>query len=167
VAEGPALTGNWWGVRDDLAAHGVRLDFGFTQFYQGPVAGEGGHEWKYGGKPEVILDVDFGKLGLWQGFEAVVHREYNYGRTPAGAGGTILPPSSHHAHPPPTQRSHAPVAPRGRTHRRAAPCQLMTACRSINGSQEVGYPRRILRRYGGGSVGGGAISASSAFFHPS
>ena len=69
----------------------MSLDLGFTQFYQGPVAGDGDHDWKYGGKPEFILDVDFGKLGLWNGFGAVVHGEYNYGRTPAGAGGTILP----------------------------------------------------------------------------
>ena len=91
--ERPALTGNWWGLRDNLTAHGVSLDLGFTQFYQGPVAGDDDHDWKYGGKPEFILDVDFGKLELWNGFGAVVHGEYNYGRTPAARAAPSCPPT--------------------------------------------------------------------------
>jgi hypothetical protein len=33
------LTGDWWGVRDTLSAHGVAFDVSLTQFYQGVTDG--------------------------------------------------------------------------------------------------------------------------------
>jgi porin len=89
--ERPALTGGWWGARDHLEAKGVTIDPGLTQFYQGLASGAGDHPFSYGGKAELFLNVDLGKLGLWDGLAAVVHGEYNYGETPAFAGGTLLP----------------------------------------------------------------------------
>jgi porin len=86
-----ALAGDWWGARDHLEAKGVTIDPGFTQFYQGLAAGDGDHEFLYGGKAEFFLTIDLGQLGLWNGLSAVVHGEYNYGETPAFAGGTLLP----------------------------------------------------------------------------
>jgi hypothetical protein len=58
------LTGNWGGARDDLAASGITIRPSVTQFYQGPIAGNTGHDFVYGGKAEGILDIDFAKLGL-------------------------------------------------------------------------------------------------------
>jgi porin len=97
--ERPVLTGDWWGARDQLAATGVVVEPALTQFYQGLAAGDGDHEFEYGGKAEFLLTVDLGKLGLWNGLSAVVHGEYNYGRTPAFAGGALLPNNTAMAFP--------------------------------------------------------------------
>src|SRR5690349_9365064 len=47
----PALTGDWGGARNDLAAKGVTLDADLTQIGQCVVSG-GKHDdtWKYGGR---------------------------------------------------------------------------------------------------------------------
>ena len=84
------ITGNWGGARDDLAAHGITVTPSLTQFYQGPTAGNTDQQFEYGGKAEMFLDIDAGKLGLWDGFGMQVHGEYNYGKTPGEIGGTTL-----------------------------------------------------------------------------
>jgi porin len=86
-----ALTGNWDGARDELAARGITLTPSVTQFYQGPTAGNTPHIFYYGGKAETFLDIDADKLGLLEGFSIHVHGEYNFGETPFPVGGTTLP----------------------------------------------------------------------------
>src|SRR5262249_54615393 len=61
------LSGDWWGVRNDLANKGVTLDMSITQVGQGVVAGGKNGEWEYGGRGDFILNLDSGKLGLWPG----------------------------------------------------------------------------------------------------
>jgi hypothetical protein len=39
ILDRSTLTGDWWGVRDTLSAHGVAFDVGLTQFYQGVTDG--------------------------------------------------------------------------------------------------------------------------------
>jgi hypothetical protein len=39
ILDRSTLTGDWWGVRDTLSAHGVAFDVILTQFYQGVTAG--------------------------------------------------------------------------------------------------------------------------------
>jgi porin len=85
------LTGNWNGVRDDLAAHGVTFLPSVTGFYQGPTAGNVAPDFVSGGKAEFFLNVDGSKLGLWNGFAIVVHGETNFGQTPGAVGGTVIP----------------------------------------------------------------------------
>jgi porin len=86
------LTGNWGGARDDLAARGITISPSVTQFYQGPTAGNADDVFVYGGKAEALLNIDFAKLGLWNGFGMQVHGEYNFGKTPgATVGGTTIP----------------------------------------------------------------------------
>jgi porin len=86
------LTGNWGGARDDLAAQGITITPSVTQFYQGPTAGNTDQQFEYGGKAEAFLNIDFTKLGLWNGFAMQVHGEYNFGKTPgATVGGTTIP----------------------------------------------------------------------------
>jgi porin len=93
------LTGNWGGARDDLAARGITITPSVTQFYQGPTAGNTDHEFAYGGKAEAFLNIDFAKLGLWNGFAAQVHGEYNFGKTPGSVGGTTIPNNTAMAFP--------------------------------------------------------------------
>ena len=88
---GDTLTGDWDGHRTWLKEHGITLAPRLTQFYQGLTAGDGDHDFKYGGKADLMLNADLSKLGFWNGFSATVHAEYNYGESINGAGGTLVP----------------------------------------------------------------------------
>src|SRR5271166_1343835 len=85
------LTGDWGGARDDLAARGITVLPSLTGFYQGPTAGNVDHIFDLGVKGDLYLNFDFSKLGLWSGFSAQVHGEYNVGKTPGEIGGTTIP----------------------------------------------------------------------------
>ena len=61
------LTGDWNGLRNELAARGVTLDMSITQVGQGVVRGGKNGAWEYGGRGDLILNLDSGKLGLWPG----------------------------------------------------------------------------------------------------
>src|SRR5438093_9566376 len=79
IFERPKLTGDWWGARDTLEAHGVTLDINLTQFYQGVVDGGIDQDFEYGGKLDIYVNLDGGKAGLWQGFSITTHIETRYG----------------------------------------------------------------------------------------
>jgi len=61
------LTGDWGGLRSEVAAKGVTLDMTITQVGQGVVGGGKNGAWEYGGRGDLILNLDSGKLGLWSG----------------------------------------------------------------------------------------------------
>jgi len=63
----PALTGDWGGARDTLAQKGITFDLDVTQTFQSVLGGGLGHAWNYGGHMDMILELDTGKMGLWQG----------------------------------------------------------------------------------------------------
>src|SRR5207248_8009053 len=79
IFERPKLTGDWWGARDALEAHGVTLDINLTQFYQGVVDGGNERDFEYGGKLDIYVNLDGGKAGLWLGFSITTHIETRYG----------------------------------------------------------------------------------------
>jgi porin len=89
--ERDTLTGDWAGGRTWLKEHGITLAPRLTQFYQGLAAGDGDHDFKYGGKVDLMLNADLSKLGFWNGLSLTVHGEYNYGKSINGAGGTLVP----------------------------------------------------------------------------
>jgi porin len=89
--ERDTLTGDWGGGRTWLKEHGITIKPRLTQFYQGMTAGEGDHGFEYGGKADLLVSADLGKLGLWKGFSMTVHAEYNFGQSVNGRGGTIAP----------------------------------------------------------------------------
>ena len=74
-----------------MEQHGITIKPRLTQFYQGMTAGEGDHGFEYGGKADLLVSADLGKLGLWKGFSMTVHAEYNFGQSVNGRGGTIAP----------------------------------------------------------------------------
>ena len=73
------LTGDWDGYRDDLAAWGVTLEADLTQVEQGVVAGGKSTAWQYGGRIDLIANLDTQKLGLWPGGFATLEVEGNFG----------------------------------------------------------------------------------------
>ena len=73
------LSGDWWGLRNDLAAKGVTLDMSLTQSAQGIVHGGKQTGWQYsGGRGDMNLHLDTGKLGLWPGGFLTVEAEGNF-----------------------------------------------------------------------------------------
>jgi porin len=102
------LSGDWWGVRNDLAAKGVTLDMNLTQTAQGIVHGGKETGWQYGGgRGDINLHVDTGKLGLWPGGFLTVEAEGNF--IPAdnffksinGRSGALMPINSSQLYPSP------------------------------------------------------------------
>jgi len=61
------LTGDWGGLRNQLAEKGVTFDLSITQVGQGVVRGGKNGAWQYGGRGDIVMNVDSGKLGLWPG----------------------------------------------------------------------------------------------------
>ena len=73
------LSGDWWGLRNELAAKGVTLEMSLTQSAQGIVHGGKDTGWQYsGGRGDINLHVDTGKLGLWPGGFLTVEAEGNF-----------------------------------------------------------------------------------------
>jgi porin len=91
--ERDTLTGDWGGARTWLKDRGITLKPRLTQFYQGLAAGDGDgqHEFEYGGKADLLLNADLGKLGFWDGLSLTTHYEYNFGNSINGYGGTLIP----------------------------------------------------------------------------
>jgi porin len=89
--ERDTLSGDWGGIRPWLKEHGITLKPRLSQFYQGMTSGDGDHGFEYGGKGDILLNADLGKLGFWNGFSMTVHAEYNFGKSVNGRGGTMAP----------------------------------------------------------------------------
>ena len=85
------LTGDWGGVRNDLAQKGVTFDLSLTQIYQGIVDGGKKKLWEYGGRGDLNIHVDTGKLGLWPGGFLAVEVEGNFNTSVNGYTGALMP----------------------------------------------------------------------------
>jgi porin len=73
------LSGDWWGLRNQLAEKGITLDISLTQAAQGIVHGGKDTGWQYGGgRGDIILSVDTQQLGLWPGGFLNVEAEGNF-----------------------------------------------------------------------------------------
>lgn len=84
------LTGDWGGNRTWLKERGITIKPRLTQFYQGLSAGDGEHDYEYGGKADVLFNTDLHKLGLWDGLSMTLQAEYNFGDTVNGRGGVAI-----------------------------------------------------------------------------
>jgi porin len=91
ISSRPKLTGDWFGVRDNLAARGITFDLYGTQFYQGIASGGRDQEWEYGGKLDYLFNLDGEKVGLWQGLFVNLHAETRYGSSVNQIAGLISP----------------------------------------------------------------------------
>ena len=92
----PAAANDWatpiTAVQKNLADAGVNLGFGVTEFGQGLAAGDGTYGIPFGGKVDVLLGLDGGRLGLWNGFGVSAHFEQEFGQNANMQGdGSIIP----------------------------------------------------------------------------
>jgi porin len=95
------LTGDWGGVRNDLAQKGVTFDLSLTQAYQGIVSGGKKELWKYGGRGDLNIHLDTGKLGLWPGGFLAVEVEGNYNTSVNSQTGALMPVNTSQMFPTP------------------------------------------------------------------
>ncbi|UCD91132.1 MAG: carbohydrate porin [Desulfobacterales bacterium] len=88
------LTGNWGGSRDQLVEKGVKLDIEFTEYYQGMFSGDGNDDFEFGGRADILGNLDTKKIGLWDGGGLHTHLTYRFGDLPAFRGGALWPVST-------------------------------------------------------------------------
>ncbi len=100
------LTGDWFGVRNDLAAKGITFNMSLTQVGQGVADGGKDEGWKYGGRGNLTLNVDTQKLGLWPGGFLTVEVEGNFTDTVNNKTGALMPVNSNQLYPTPTAVHH-------------------------------------------------------------
>jgi porin len=93
------LSGDWGGVRNDLAKKGVTVDANLILTEQGVVAGGKDSTWEDGGRGSLLLKVDTGKLGLWPGGFLTAELEGNFGKGVNLRGGGLMPVNSNQIFP--------------------------------------------------------------------
>ncbi|HXY54614.1 MAG TPA: carbohydrate porin [Nitrospirota bacterium] len=84
------LMGDWGGLRNDLAKKGVTLDLNLTQIVQGDIGGGKRTGWQYGGRGDLMLNVDTQKLGWWPGGSFMVEVEGNFGNSVNSYTGALM-----------------------------------------------------------------------------
>ena len=75
-----ALSGDWGGVRSELSEKGVTFDLNLTGVGQGISSGGKQTGWEYGGRGDLVVNMDTQKLGLWPGGLFTAEVEGNFGK---------------------------------------------------------------------------------------
>lgn len=101
LASRSTLTGDWGGVRDDMAAKGVTIKADLTQTGQGVVDGGVDDSWEYGGRADVNGQLDTGKMGWWPGGFLDVELEGVWAESVNPHTGALLPADTNHLFPEP------------------------------------------------------------------
>lgn len=91
LLERPKLTGDWGGLRNDLAQSGITIDASVTTFFQGVTRGGLDREFENGYKGDYLLGLDTTKMGLWQGGLFSIRAETHLGQSINGIDGALLP----------------------------------------------------------------------------
>ncbi len=89
--ERPTLLGDYGGLKSTLNDHGIFPHLRLTQFYQGLVSGDGEKDFEYGGKLDLLLNIDASKFKLWDGLSLTIHAEANFGEDVNSLGGVLFP----------------------------------------------------------------------------
>lgn len=96
------LTGDWGGVRNDIADKGVTIDATLTQSWQKAVDGGINKSGEYGGRYNATINMDFKKMGLWEGAFLMIEVEGRYTESSANRNtGALLPVNTSAAFPQP------------------------------------------------------------------
>jgi porin len=85
------LTGDWWGLREDLRDNGLTLDISATTYYLGIASGGLEETFRFGGRNDYLLNVDGQKAGLWEGLSINLHGETVYGDSVNLLTGAVVP----------------------------------------------------------------------------
>ena len=90
------LTGDWGCTRTELAKKGVTFKSTVTHIYQGNFTDgkDGDTYWRYSGSADYEMNMDFGKLGLWQGGFLKVRGLTGFRNSINSKAGSILPVNS-------------------------------------------------------------------------
>lgn len=102
------LSGDWGGLRNELAGKGVTIDMSLTQVGHGIVHGGKDTGWQYGGgRGNITVNLDSQKLGLWPGGFLTIQAEGNFipqdniFKTVNGKTGALMPVNSNQFYPMP------------------------------------------------------------------
>jgi porin len=87
----PTLLGDWCGSRTHLAESGFNFSVSTTQYFQGVVDGGLNQTSRYGGRNDILMNVDGEKAGLWKGLFITVHGESRYSESVLQDTGSMLP----------------------------------------------------------------------------
>ena len=93
------LTGDWGGYRNEWAQKGITFDLSITQVGQGVVNGGKSGAWQYGGRSDIIMNLDTQKLGLWPGGFLNMEAEGNWASSVNGNTGALMPVNSNQIYP--------------------------------------------------------------------
>lgn len=85
------LTGDWGGVRNELAENGLTFLGDITQYYQGVTSGGLMRRFEYGGRADYLIDIDSRKMGLWEGGHLDLRGETRLGQDTNEIDGTVAP----------------------------------------------------------------------------
>ena len=85
------LTGDWGGLRNEWAQKGITFDFNITQIGQGVVNGGKSGVWQYGGRGDLVINLDSQKLGLWPGGFFNLELEGNWALSVNRNTGALMP----------------------------------------------------------------------------
>lgn len=90
---GPKLTGNWGGLRDDLAAKGINFNLSVTQILQHNAHGgrETSDGMRYSGSGDLTITFDTEKMGLWPGGLLLLNAEPKWGDGVNEKVGSLIP----------------------------------------------------------------------------
>jgi porin len=87
----PRLTGDWGGVRDDLANKGIVLDVDLLSTPQDVMSGGRNTGANYWGNLDYTLNIDTQKLGLWPGGFLKIEGDTGFGSNVFSNVGAIVP----------------------------------------------------------------------------
>lgn len=85
------LTGDWGGIRTDLANKGIQFDTIFTQTMQSVVDGGRDTGTRYGGSLDYLLTLDLMRMGVLPGAMVKFRGETRYGEAANDIAGPVLP----------------------------------------------------------------------------
>jgi porin len=93
------LTGDWGGYRNEWAQKGITFDLSITQVGQGVVNGGKSGAWEYGGRSDIIMNLDTQKLGLWPGGFFNLELEGNWASAVNAKTGALMPVNTNQIFP--------------------------------------------------------------------
>lgn len=87
----PNVLGDLGGARSGLAERGILYNASLTNFFQGVASGGNEQSFENGGKLDQFVIFEGGKLGINEGFTAILHAETRYGNDVILEGAPLAP----------------------------------------------------------------------------
>lgn len=89
------LTGDWGGLRKELAESGILFELDVTQLLQGNAHGgkDTNNAFRYSGSADYYIKLDTARMGLWPGGLLTLHGETKIGDNVNPKVGSLMPPN--------------------------------------------------------------------------